>query len=67
MSELHDMEHDLLSIEPKTKIILVTPESLKSCLTLSNVLMVLHRKKLVRIIVDEAHCITDCGHSYRED
>ena len=66
-SSLRDLEHDLLSVRPSAKIVLITPESLTKCQTLKNCFKSLHLRKMLRFVIDEAHCITECGHSYRKD
>ena len=66
-SSLRDLEHDLLSVRPSTKVVLITPESLTKCQTLKNCFKSIHLRKMLRFVIDEAHCITECGHSYRKD
>ena len=56
---------DLESNDPKVKLLYVTPELLATD-GFRNILQKLHkRQKLARLIIDEAHCISEWGHDFR--
>lgn len=56
---------DLLSDHPETRLLYVTPELCQTENFRQSIMMIHAHKQLNRIVVDEAHCISEWGHDFR--
>lgn len=57
---------DLDSMDPKIKLLYVTPELLATDSFRIILERLFNKNKLSRLIVDEAHCISEWGHDFRD-
>ncbi|KAK3806548.1 MAG: P-loop containing nucleoside triphosphate hydrolase protein [Linnemannia elongata] len=58
---------DLALSEPTTKLLYVTPELLATTDFRKYISALCEREMLARLVIDEAHCISEWGHDFRKD
>ncbi|KAI9354113.1 P-loop containing nucleoside triphosphate hydrolase protein [Zopfochytrium polystomum] len=66
-SEKDRIYKDLNSTKPRTKLLYVTPELMATPKFRQQLDTLSKRNKLARLVVDEAHCISEWGHDFRDD
>lgn len=65
-AEKRELFNDLASDQPVCKLLYTTPETLISNVGLHLLLDELYKKNILRrIIIDEAHCVSNWGHEFR--
>jgi superfamily II DNA helicase RecQ len=61
------IEKDLASGHPYARLLYITPESLFNPKFLKSVRLLVQQNELRRLVVDEAHCISEWGSSFRPE
>ena len=67
MAERDYIYQDLATGHPLTRLLYVTPELCSGDHFRRRLKFVHEQKELARIVVDEAHCISEWGHDFRKD
>ncbi|KAL4906484.1 hypothetical protein BDW74DRAFT_190135 [Aspergillus multicolor] len=65
VAERRLIAEDLLSGHPRIRLLYVTPELCQNNTFRQNLKIMHSQRELVRIAIDEAHCISEWGHDFR--
>lgn len=66
-AEKDRIHQDLATGHPRTRLLYVTPELCSTDRFRQRLQLVHQQRELARIVVDEAHCISEWGHDFRKD
>ncbi|KAJ7913561.1 ATP-dependent DNA helicase [Mycena leptocephala] len=67
LTDKTNIVRDLSSGHPENRLLYITPEKFCSSDFLKILTMVYEQKELNRLVVDEAHCISEWGHDFRAE
>ncbi|OAA55891.1 DNA helicase, ATP-dependent, RecQ type [Niveomyces insectorum RCEF 264] len=66
-AERHHIYRDLAAGHPRTRLLYVSPELCCRGRFRQHLQVVHQQRELARVVVDEAHCISEWGHDFRRD
>ncbi|KAJ7274146.1 P-loop containing nucleoside triphosphate hydrolase protein [Mycena rebaudengoi] len=66
-SDKKDIVRDLSSGHPVTRLLYITPEKLCTAEFMQLLETIYRQKELNRLVIDEAHCISEWGHDFRSE
>ncbi|KAK5997982.1 Bloom syndrome protein [Cladobotryum mycophilum] len=66
-AEKSRIQRDLETGHPRTRLLYVTPEMCSAHRFRERLQLVHRQKELARVVIDEAHCISEWGHDFRKD
>ncbi|KAJ7439243.1 ATP-dependent DNA helicase [Mycena latifolia] len=66
-SEKSDIVRDLASGHPVNRLLYITPEKLCTSEFMQTLRKIYEQRELNRLVIDEAHCISEWGHDFRAE